>query len=222
MRMSGPSPAYKRQKTTHTDHVKLARLQRQVAALRPEVKLFETGTFVPGAAPVPTAGVISPLTLIAQGTNAENRIGDICRAVSLEVKILPSTNSTIVAASVASYSFLIVKDLESNGVLPTISGANGIFVSNTPVGCIQQAETSKRFKILAQRTFTLTEINLSRNVFIRWFLKFNHQMTFHDATATQTACGKNAMYIVMLTDDPGINASHASYNVSAVLRFTDS
>jgi len=164
------------------------------------------------------AGGIALVSGIAQGTNIDNRIGDYIHAKKFDINV-KITSGVAAAGSHAQYRVLLVLDKDSNGVVPTISGvANAIMTGSQPINQLSRV-TAGRFKILRDKIVGATALQNGDHEFIwRWEVVLNHKMTFRGTSAAQTDVGKNALYLVCLSDDTADAVDFAS---SQQLGFTD-
>lgn len=207
-------PAKKRAKTVQA---KLSRLQRQVALLKPETKIFQsTGSFTNM-----TAGTyyVQYLSAIAQGSDKVNRIGNTIRPKGLHLK--GALQDWVTSAQGDAYYMAIVLDRDSNGVVPTASGtAESIFTSANFYSALVQENTADRFKILWDNTATSYAMTngLKGYPFIELRSALSSAMTFRDTSAAQTGAGKNALYLVLL---PIASNSLVDFNFGWEITFTD-
>jgi len=185
-------PPAKKAKTLAT---KVTRLQRQVALLKPEVKHIVTlANFVNITA---AAGGIQPLVLVDQGTTASERVGDVIRAQSIEIII--SEGSVSAGAQVR---FIIVKDTQNAGAVPTISGSTSAVMSSfSPSTAFLNPSARPRYKILyddihVHETLAYSEYPSSIR---RCGFKLNFPITFIGAGGGDY--GKNSLWLIVLTND---------------------
>lgn len=195
---------------------KLLKLTKKVNALAPELKTLQaagSATNVDDA-----AGAISYITGIAQGSDVINRVGDkICLK---EINIKAKITAGFTTGTQTLYGLYLVKDLQSNGVVPTVSGtAQSIFVNPGPVQAFVNVSTKDRFKIVRQFVFGGVPLAAGNQTdYVQFKVKCNHVMSYHDTTSAQTGSGKNAYYLVFLTDDATDTVDWAFFTE---LRFTD-
>jgi len=212
---------FKRQKTSHTNHAVLARLKRQVNALRPEMKCYTKTVVVSGLSG--TTGSITYISDIAQGTDISNRIGDRIRVHSIDINVLMvGCGNSISGSNHQNFAtgIYLVRDLESNGVVPDLSGtAQAIFTAAGPLQDLVQPNTRDRFKVVKKWVIGGAEYYSGNMVpQRRWHAKVDAVTTYHDATSGQTGAGKFAYYLVMTTED-----TMNTVNIDAYLQlnFTD-
>lgn len=180
---------------------KVQALQRKVALLRPETKVLQTLVNISNVAD--TVGSITYISGVAQALTDTGRIGDKIRVTSVSGSISVYNQFSVVSGNL--YSVFIVKDLDSSGVVPVISGtAQSIFSSFNSRTSFPQTGTTDRFKILARKDFASNAAALGgpqSGTYQTFNIKMNHTLTYRDTSSAQTGAGKNALYMVVLTDD---------------------
>lgn len=128
--------------------LKVVKLTKLVAGLRPEVKYIDTSL---SSNNVSVAnGIVVHLTGIAQGTNVNNRVGDLISTLWWNVNISVTNSSAANATNEnPSYRFYIVKDTQQVGdTAPT--GADLVDQPSLPKIQLLNIVTTmqKRFQIL--------------------------------------------------------------------------
>lgn len=195
------SRSAKRARTAAPLTAKVQALQRKVALLRPETKVLQTLVSATNVSDI--AGSITYISGVAQALTDTGRIGDRIRVTSVSGSI--SMYNQFSAAAGLLYSVFIVKDMDSNGAIPTISGAaQSILTSFNSRTAFPQTGTVGRFKILARRDFGSNAANSGgpqSGTYQTFNIKMNHTLTYRDTSSAQTGAGKNALYMVVITDD---------------------
>jgi len=200
-------------KKAKTVAAKVSRLQRQVALLKPEVKTFYQSISVSNV--TQAAGNITYVSDVQQGTSDTTRVGDTIRPqyIRLRGQISPSGPTAA--------RLMIVKDSDSNGVIPTIAGAaESIFLDFTARCTAQNSLTDKRFTVVYDRYFsTNAQIYGSNNAGYvdSGKIKLSGVSTFRANAGNNTDAGKNQYYFVCVVDD----ADTADINFRTELWFTD-
>jgi len=130
---------------------KITRLQRQVALLKPEVKWFYSTVSVSNV--TQAGGNITYVSDVVQGTTDNTRVGDSIRPVSIQLRgTCEPTGST-------DFRIMIVKDTDSNGVIPTIAGtAESIFIDFIARTTYKNSLTAKRFSVIYDRYYSANTI----------------------------------------------------------------
>jgi len=200
-------------KKAKTVNAKISRLQRQVALLKPEVKYFVTSQSINNV--TQAAGAIAYVSDIQQGTSDNTRIGDSVRGVSFRVRGTGEpTGST-------DFRFLVIQDMDSNGVVPVISGtAESIFYDFTARACMVQSLTANRYKVLWERYYNASSIvygDSNGGYIDTGYIKLSKPITFRANAGNNTDAGKNALYVVILVDD----ADTMDFNFRTELKYTD-
>jgi len=214
--LSGRSGPSKYRKTSPSISGKILRLQRTVAALRPEVKQLQTVTTISNLAQA--TGNIAYISGVAQGTTDASRIGDTIRPKYLNV----SQYFINPGATAGFYSTFVVLDKESNGVVPVISGtAQAVFSTFNNTEVFTNPSTEKRFKIL-KRFDVSSASHLSGapggSLVQHARIPLSGMMHFHDTSSAQTGAGKNALYLITITND---STNVADFSLTSQLGFTD-
>lgn len=214
-RVRAPEPASKKNKTMSSDHSKLMKLQRAVAQLAPEMKwLTSTGSFTNIDDAI---GSIASVSLIAQGSDDFNRIGNVVSAKQFTMNIKLISGGA--GGGVATYKVYLIRDLDSNGTIPSISGTvNSIFEGSQPINQLLRT-AENRFKILRQKTLSASQLGAGTTPYLfNWTLPLNFKMTFRGSAGTQANVGKHGLYIVIVSDD---STDTVDFAYSYQLGFTD-
>ena len=203
-----------RKASRQTDHAKLQRLQRQVAALRPELKYYQESATLSniGAA----VGLVTYVSGIAQGSDDINRIGNqiTVKSVDMNIKCVSGYSS-----NPATYVVYLIRDNDSNGVLPTVSGTvNSILTGSQPINQLLRTAEG-RFKILRKKQLSgLMLASGSEQFVFTWSIKLNTILTYRGTTGAQANAGKHALYLVIVSDDASDTVDFA---YSSQIGFTD-
>lgn len=208
--------SFKSRKTSSSDHAKLLRLQRTVAALKPEVKRLFTLVAITN---LPSAtGSISYISGIAQGVFNTERVGDSVRPIRLDVRF------NMVGANAGTgflYSLFIVKDKTSNGTVPSVAGTGGVLTSANSVTAFQNELTKSRFQILkrvdvSSNTYTFGTPGV--HPFSSHSFKLSSPMNYQDTSGGQTGANTNALYLIVISND---GTDVADFSLQSELHFTD-
>lgn len=203
-------------KRARTVGAEMLKLKRQVKALTPEHKVFLNS--ITPIAPLSAVPTISYLNAIGQGSDSFNRIGDRIRILGFETRL--HLDAILNNAAQNNTWFMIVKDLESNGVVPTVSGtAQAIFVGPLPQSTLIETSVRERFKVIAYYKFPGAMVdNGNQTGCVQKDFKQNVLCTFHDGGTGTTAAGKNAYYLVGVTDSAAAGGTF-TFNYSII--YTD-
>lgn len=206
----------KRQKTS--DHNKLLALQRKVSALRPEVKVYTKSGAVTNVSSA--AGSLVHLTDLAQGTDINDRLGNKIAPKWMQFNIKYTSDATAGIVGPQVYHAYIIKDKDSNGATPLISGGGGQDIFNGFGPLANQLSTSlDRFTILRTMSWQASSLNTGNEQILKSErIRMSGHTTWDGPATTNVDAAKNHYYLVVLSDDAGNLVDFAySYN----LGFTD-
>jgi len=197
---------------------RLLKLQRKVNALDPELKCSQASGSLSNVSD--TTGSILYLSGIAAGTTVQERVGEKIHVKQLNLNVKLVSDATTTITSTAVYGVYLIKDVLSNGVVPTISGgAQAIFLNPGPTQAMINPSTKDRFKIIRKFVYGGgMAASGSQNPLVSFKVKLNHAMDFQDNSAAQTGAGKNSYYLVILTDDTADQVDFATFRE---ILFTD-
>lgn len=197
---------------------RLNKLARKVNAIKPELKSFQAASAFTNVDDA--TGQIVYLSGIVQGGDVNARIGDkiTAKSIQVNVKIISGNSATI--TSLFNYGVYLVRDSQSSGVIPVVSGtAQAIFDNPGPLQAIVNDNTKDRFKIVKKWLFSAGMLaSGSCQSQKTLYAKLNHTMFYHDGTTAITGAGKNAYYLVCLSDDTTDTVDMAMFTE---IRFTD-
>jgi len=218
MYAGGSSRAAKRFKKKESTTGKVARLQRVVAALRPEVKRFVNKFFT--AVTVNTQ-VVNYISGVAIGNTDETRIGKKIRLLSATVSIRAVS---VLGGNEDWTSIYLVKDNRSNGATMTVAGVPTTSLLDTfnPLTAVPLQANRERFKILKQWDYhggqpASDTLNPTIPGPKQKFM-CNFPLTYGDDTAAVTGADTNALYLVYLTSDA---SSGSNFYINCEMDFTD-
>lgn len=197
---------------------RLTKLIRKVNALDPELKTFQASTSFTNVDDA--AGQIVYVSGIAQGVDTYRRIGDKVSIKGIDINIKVTGGNLATAGNLALYGVYLIKDLQSSGVVPVVSGTDqSIFTNPGPTQAMVNFSTKDRFKILKKWVFGSGMLAGGNTLPIHSFkYKCNAVSTYHDATTAISGAGKNAYYLVVLSDDATDTVDMAMFTE---IRFTD-
>jgi len=185
----------------------VSRLKRQVAALKPEVKIsYQTSSNTN----LTSSGVVVPLSLVAEGVTDELRIGDSIKPVHLN---LNAQFASGFSSGTSLYKFIVFKDKRSNGVLPTIAGAStSVFEGFAPQSAMVQHQGQTRFKVLAEYDISEAELlNGTKYPMAKFSIPLSGTTTYIDGTGAIGGNGDNHYYLAVMTDSAA-NTIDTSYH----------
>lgn len=185
--------------------------------LNVEHKFVDTLVSAAGA----TAGLVSPLSLVAQGVTENQREGDKIKATHLSIKFILAPSST--QSFLETFRFIVFKDKVSNGVVPTAAqllqdtsaGVNQAFSHYNPDNC------PSRFHILMDKLLYSNVAGSGNQEPTIFFLEhaLNHHLTYTGATAVQANADTGQLYLYVQCDN--VAGGQATYVASARMSYVD-
>lgn len=161
------------------------------------------------------AGVLSVLTQgILPGDGANNRDGSQIQPFQWLLNItfisgIGSTNS--------AHRFIVFMDTLSNGVYPTVANLLDGSAWNSTYAILNDQQN--RFKILHDETVGVVGASNSAVTHRQIKKRLKGTISYNGTTSVEAANGKNAIYMITLTDS--ITVSTASVNYYFSVHFTD-
>lgn len=208
---SAPKRVYKKAKSLPA---KVTRLQRQVALLRPEEKVFQGTLSVVNV--TQAAGSISYVSAVLQGSADSNRVGDTIRPTY--IRMIGLVNPF---GSVTQVRMFVVKDMQSNGAIPTIGSAtSSILTTFLPRTALPNVANRKRFKILWEYSMTDNQAAQGVDGSPYWDtgrIPLSGVTTFQATTGAVADALKNQYYFVAIVD----GADTLDFNAAYEIGFTD-
>lgn len=195
----------------------VSRLKRQVAALKPEVKIsYQTST----QSNITNVGAVVPLSLIAEGLTDELRLGDTIKPVRLNLKVQVTGGLTVAAGNTDVFKFMIIRDKRSNGVVPSIAGAStSVLEAFTPRDAMICHQGQTRFKSLREYEVSSYQISAgTMSPLVDLSIPLSGTTTYIDQTAGQGGAGDNHYYLLLLTD---ATSNTVDFAISWQFLFTD-
>jgi len=201
----------------NTAKKQLLLMKRKINSMSPELKLRPVQI---DATNVTTSGNLQFLTAIPQGTNETERLGNKIRLRGMEINAQVVAGNATGANTKYTYSMFLVRDSQSAGAAPVVSGtAQAIFPSAGPLTPQVQYNTRDRFKIILQHNWDAHRLATgNQNNNVQFKLKFDQTVEYHDTSAAVASAGKNSYYIVFLTDDVG---GTVDFSVFTNILYTD-
>lgn len=145
-----------------------------------------------------TSGTLTSITSVVQGLDYNERVGTSIKLQNIEVnaRIFMNTSS-----SNSVYRFLIIRDLDGYGTLPTIASVldDGIGTSLAPLA-LKNFLNRKRFSILFDEMGTLSPQG-ERGVYISARIPHEGHVLYLGTTAAAASDGKGTIYVLALSDE---------------------
>jgi len=201
-------------KKAKTVAAQVTRLQRQVALLKPETKIFYASVSVSNV--TQAGGNITYMSDVVQGTADNNRVGDTIRPQWIQLR-----GEGEQTGGATNFRVMLVKDSDSNGVIPSIAGAaESIFIDFLARTTYPNSLTAKRFTILYDKYFTTNSITYGANgggYVDSGKIKLSGLTTYRANAGNNTDAGKNQYYVVVVVD----GADTLDINFKTMMGFTD-
>lgn len=163
-----------------------------------EVKYVDSAITDAEIPTVASASPFIPLSLVAQGTTDQTRIGVKINPTSYFFRICVLRNT---AASNTQYDlvrFVVIRDKDSNGIAPLWSGIGGVMEFVDVLSPLNRQE-SKRFRVLFDKMFVIKEA--ARTSWTRKkYIALSGTTTFQGAAATQANAEAGQLYYILVCD----------------------
>jgi len=176
----------------------------KVTGFNQEIKRLDTEVAVQGCT---NGGVMTPISLIAEGSDFNQRDGHSIKAISLELRAAFYSNAVAISNVIRLILFL---DLEQQGVIPTTAQ-----VLETAAGAAQQPLTSfqhdntERFVILADELVALNSMGPgAAQRTLR--LPLGSHIRFSGSTAVIAAAREGHLF-VLIVGDQAVNAPYCGF-----------
>lgn len=150
-----------------------------------------------GSAAIDTSGTVSSLSLIAQGLDYQNRIGDSIKLQRIEFRLRWQ-----VGTGVATYvRTLLVRDLDNYGTKPTL----GDVLQTVSILSPKDYLNADRFSILYDELGTLNQSDT--NSVSTFEMAHEGHIKYLGTTAADASNGKGSLYLMFLSNEAaGANA----------------
>jgi hypothetical protein len=140
------------------------------------------------------AGTVTPLTLVAQGLDQTDRVGDSLKIQRLELRATSFSGVTVPVA----LRIVVFRDLENQGVVPAGSDLLSAAGVGSAVSCYNWINIQKRFSILYDQTVTMDASN--QTAVLGYDMPHGGHVRFRGTTGTQAAQAEGSIYLMLLTD----------------------
>ena len=178
-----------------------------------EKKFFDT---ILAGTTVGVSGTIlsSSLNLIPQGATQNERIGLKCKAVSLHIRGKVSLDPTATATDAMDrVRFIVYVDKQANGAAAT---AANILEATVNIDAFRNLENTHRFRILADKIYTVASTASDGTTFIRSSRTIKHnidcsyQLYFDGATGAITEVRSNNLGVLAVSENGDAKASYTA------------
>jgi len=172
-----------------------------IAGLNEEIKKLDTTS----TGTITNAGVVSSLSLIAEGNDYNQRDGHSIKAISLEARL---TMQSYNATTNNMFRWIVFRDLEQNGVQPTaaqlLESVGGAYAPNSAY----QHDNTERFEILHD---VLHEVSYDRPVALLFGTKLGCHIRFSGTTAADASNKEGHIYAALFSADGANGPAHNAY-----------
>lgn len=176
----------------------------------PKEHIIDTATAV-----APTAGIVIPLTQsIIQGDDLNNRAGDKIYLKSIDLRAQYTLN---VLVNTGTVRYVLFFDTQNTGSVPLVTDVLNI---QTVTSAYQtRNHLQKRFHILRDQSYPLVLGGSNQTVHKQFTISVGSQIFYNGGSNIAINNGRNALFVLVLTDVIGANAPLYSFNHR--LTFTD-
>lgn len=173
-------------------------------------------TAVGALADLATAGVVNTISMaVTQGDGIGNRSGNVIRPVSLKIRVQMGQLAGNYDSFVAR--FIIFQDTMCNGSTPAVTD---LLSSADPLsGYEPETRQARRFKVLHDRTLTLTGQTKNNRRYLSVDLPMKGAIHYLASTGAATDQGKNSIFALFITSAAAAGGNR--YGWSYDFEFTD-
>ncbi len=141
-----------------------------------------------------SAGVINYISNVAQGDTNATRDGNQIMVNDFLTRFTTSMHAT---ATVTFVRFIIFKDIQSNGVLPTVAE----LLRGASVTSALNIVNGRRFTVLYDKLYSMDDIK-SHSSQAKVFRNLGSlKIRYLDSTANQAGAGTNALYVCAVSSE---------------------
>lgn len=161
-----------------------------------------------------TTGQIIPISMIAQGDTSITREGLQIKPLSLEVKVLTTSDASSTVAT--THRLIVFKDKEMHGTHPTVAN----ILESDGLLALPEHDTRPRFKFYRDVIIS-AEKAAQDSIYYKTYIKFKNKtrIYYSGTTAAEASSGKNQLYLYFLTNQ-ATNTPDSYYQIR--LRYRDS
>lgn len=169
----------------------------------------------------------SPMCLIAEGTDYNQRVGHEIKCSSLMIRGFAWKDGTNTPAAPLVFRMLVFRSLGEDfgtppalaDILEDVSSGNAIVTSPHNLQYVGQGKT---YKVLADKTFTLDEWNRQSKAFHYRIPLHGGIVRYVGNAATQSSLGVGAYYVFWVTNELSTDGTAESHlNWKCRLNYTD-
>lgn len=183
--------------------------------MMPVGELKNVDTILNGTVTGPTATVLGPLNVIAQGPGQNERIGRRVTMKSLWVRWQITMGSASVGAS--PFRLLIVYDKQSNAGLTAITS---VLTSNT-ITAFKDLSNERRFVTLMDEWITPIGTGGPQAVCGQRFIKMNQVIEFNTSAAAAATAITTGLVTAFIFQTGGVTTANPDYLFQSRVRYSD-
>ncbi len=158
---------------------------RRTSQNRPELKALTTN-FVDTDTSI--ANIFTNMVLLVQGLDADERIGHEIRVRGIQIR---GTLFNLAAAGASRIvRMTLIQDMQQVG--DVVPGVGAVFSDSGNIGSLLSYNTQskgKRFRVLADKTFVLTQNASNEDKVVKFFKKMNSRVMYNGGATTDIQRG---------------------------------
>jgi len=202
----------KKTKSSQSLGMKVAKLEKQLKLQEGEWKYIDTIQLATASV---AAGSLTLLNGCTQGDGPSNREGTQIHIKSIQVRLRTEFNAA--DASAGPVRFVLIQDKQPNGAAPTVANIYYTTTANA-IDSLRNLDNRKRFKILADRTYVMSQ-NGTPGYSDDIFFKKPITVQYNSGNAGVVSdISTNSLYILVASDQ-AVNGPFVAFY--ARVRFTD-
>jgi len=143
---------------------------------------------------ITTTGIVTPINLIATGTDFFERIGRKVLIKSFQVRSFMGLENINNASGVR---LMLVYDKQTNGALPAIGDILGIPIASNPFVAMLNLNNRDRFVILWDKIYRM-DLGSGIVTVLKKYKKLSHETVFSGTTAAIGSIATGGLYLVQI------------------------
>lgn len=172
-------------------------------------------TVFPRAAVYSTPSV-SFISGLAQGDTQNNRNGDSVKLSSVNLRGLITVGSSAVTRNVR---IMLINEKVSDGAVPTLSDVLDNSTLPNVYARYNPDNAGTRFKILFDKRYIVTPT--TNAVKFNVYRKLQHHLKFTGTTANQADASTGHLYVLICSDDNGVDTNTPEVEWNSCIRYID-
>ena len=152
------------------------------------------------------AGVVTPVTQVAQGLTSTTRVGDSIKLQTIEIR---GTIHLVATTGSAFHRIILFRDLDNAGTAPV---GSDVLEQTGTAQCVSSPyrfNTRQRFSILFDEVFSLNNNGEQGNSSDTFYYNTAHggHVLYLGSTAATASNGKGSIYMLNLSDTATVSAA---------------